>query len=907
MNDWTSERIESLERELVAMQGRERRYRGLFDSMIEGFGLAEILLDEQERPYDYRLLEVNEAFSRLTGHAIDEAHGKSARELLPDFVGKWLDTFAEVALAGRPARFESYIEGLGQWFDVVAYQTAPGEFAHLFVDITTRKRSEEALRQSRTMLEEAEKLSHTGAWEWDISADQLTFSEAWCAIHGVSRRILTPEELLPIAHPDDRAAIGEAFERVRRGIAPYDMEHRIVRQDNGEVRTVRARGDFVRDEKGRVVRVYGFAKDITEEKRSQEALRQSEERYRRQATELDTIYRRAPIGLCVFDRELRFERINERLAEINGIPAEEHIGKTPREVVPGLADQAEELARRIFETGEPALNIEIQGETPAQPGVARSWIEHWLPLQGGTENAWGINVVVEEITERKRMEALRRREVEFRTLAENSPDIVARIDPDHRHVYINPAVESITGIPREAFAGKSSVEIGFSEEASAAWEAGLSRVFSGGTAETLDLRLSTREGERQVESHLVPEFTPDGKIETVLAITRDVTDSRTMEAALRQQAAMLESILDNIPVMIAFYDAPNRVMRLNHYCEEVTGWTSEEANRVDLLAELYPEPDYRQKVIDYMNHPTVEWRPLRLKTRQGDEVESAWSNVALPDGSNIGIGIDLRERLQYEAELRRSKEALQATLDELRTTQQQIIQSEKLAALGTMAAGVAHEISNPLMGIFNYIAFARQRVEDPELKYPLERAEQELRRVRDLLKGMLTFARPSKRSVTAVDLATVFRQTVGLVAPEFRARQVDFSTDIPEDLPKVLGNEEPLQQVFLNLLLNARDAVEESSEKRVNLRARPTEEAVSVEVTDSGEGIPEAIRGRIYDPFFSTKPPGKGTGLGLSIVRTVITELGGRIEVFSEPGAGARFVVTLPVASAPDNRIRGES
>jgi PAS domain S-box-containing protein len=138
------------------------------------------------------------------------------------------------------------------------------------IDITERKKAEDAIKRSRTLLAEAEKLSHTGAWEWDVLADRWTFSDEWLRIHGTKKGSLSPEELIGIAHADDRTMIQKAFEDVRAGVKPYEIEHRIIRQNTGEVRVVRARGQFVRDPGGDVVRVYGFVQDITEQKRAEQ-------------------------------------------------------------------------------------------------------------------------------------------------------------------------------------------------------------------------------------------------------------------------------------------------------------------------------------------------------------------------------------------------------------------------------------------------------------------------------------------------------------------------------------------------------------------------------------------------------------------------------------------------------------
>jgi PAS domain S-box-containing protein len=150
--------------------------------------------------------------------------------------------------------------------------------AALQKEVTERKQAEEELRRSQALLSEAEKLSHTGAWEWDLTKNQWTFSDEWLAIHGCEKRNLSTDELLLIAYPDDRAAIERAFEDVRNGIRPYDIEHRIMRQDTGGVRIVKAYGQIVRDEHGTPVKILGVAQDITEREEMEQALRQSYDR-----------------------------------------------------------------------------------------------------------------------------------------------------------------------------------------------------------------------------------------------------------------------------------------------------------------------------------------------------------------------------------------------------------------------------------------------------------------------------------------------------------------------------------------------------------------------------------------------------------------------------------------------------
>jgi signal transduction histidine kinase len=222
-----------------------------------------------------------------------------------------------------------------------------------------------------------------------------------------------------------------------------------------------------------------------------------------------------------------------------------------------------------------------------------------------------------------------------------------------------------------------------------------------------------------------------------------------------------------------------------------------------------------------------------------------------------------------------------------------LIQQERLASIGLLASGVAHEVNTPLTGISSYAQMLLEETDPSDPRYGLlKRIEQQSFRASDIANRLLNFSRPDRHGFVGVDLNDLVEETLSLFEPQLRGCKIFVRREVDDDLPAVLGHRGKLQQVLLNLLLNARDAMAQGGEIWVRTAAEPG--GVRVEVQDTGEGIRPEILGRIYDPFFTTKGPGKGTGLGLSIAYGIVQEHSGRLTVDSRPGEGSRFTIHLP-------------
>ncbi len=230
--------------------------------------------------------------------------------------------------------------------------------------------------------------------------------------------------------------------------------------------------------------------------------------------------------------------------------------------------------------------------------------------------------------------------------------------------------------------------------------------------------------------------------------------------------------------------------------------------------------------------------------------------------------------------------------------EQQLLQAEKLSSIGLLAAGVAHEVNTPLAVISTYAQMLARQISGDETKARmLEKIAKQTFRASEIVNSLLNFSRTSPTEFGDVDLNRTVQDTVNLIEPQLRKAGVGLELSLAPQLPPIKGNAGRLQQVFLNLFLNARDAMEGGGTLRV--RTSVSEGSVQVDVADTGKGIPPEILSRIYDPFFTTKPAKRGTGLGLSVTYGIVREHGGTIEVESLPGAGTCFHLDFPAAGKP--------
>jgi PAS domain S-box-containing protein len=374
-------------------------------------------------------------------------------------------------------------------------------------------------------------------------------------------------------------------------------------------------------------------------------------------------------------------------------------------------------------------------------------------------------------------------------------------------------------------------------------------------------------------------------LHTIAGYLAIALDNAQLYNSLEQKAAQIErlkdfseNIVESMNVGVLAVDFSGAVESWNTQLEGLIGVPRQEAVGRK-LEEVLPA--------DLMEE---------IATRSADERVSSLYKFPMRshDGRNLLVNVSIAP-LVGKSGNRVGRLILFDDVTQRMHLEEQVFQNEKLTSLGLLAAGVAHEVNTPLAVISNYIQMLAKQLPagDPRQQL-IEKVVKQTFRASEIVNNLLNFSRTGAAEFTEVNLNAVVEEVLTLVAHPFRTAQVQVTRNLQEELPAVLGSNNKLQQVFLNLFLNARDAM--PSGGIVEIRTAAHNGSVEVEIIDSGAGIPRENLNRIFDPFFTTKSSGRGTGLGLSVSYGIVKEHAGKVDVRSTPGKGTSFRLEFPVA-----------
>src|SRR5436309_2462421 len=298
-------------------------------------------------------------------------------------------------------------------------------------------------------------------------------------------------------------------------------------------------------------------------------------------------------------------------------------------------------------------------------------------------------------------------------------------------------------------------------------------------------------------------------------------------------------------------------------------------------------------------------RSRRRLARQTERLDNSRRAVLhiLQDSHKDKLRLEASRKamIHIMGDLRETTAEMQRREQELRDKQEQLVQAGKLATLGELTTGVAHELNNPLNNTGLSVGNAPDPIElgrttKGQIGRELHNAMQQVHKATEIISHLRTFGRAAPVSREPISLRQVIERAVSLMQEQLRQRQIKVAFELGPEDPVVIGNPIQLEQVFINLLTNARDAVADSAHKEIRISGSVGSTTVQLAFADTGVGIPPGLEGRIFDPFFTTKEVGKGTGLGLSITYGIVKDHGGTISVVSRPGEGATFLIHLPLA-----------
>ena len=362
---------------------------------------------------------------------------------------------------------------------------------------------------------------------------------------------------------------------------------------------------------------------------------------------------------------------------------------------------------------------------------------------------------------------------------------------------------------------------------------------------------------------------------------------------------------------IIMADNDGNILYWNKAAEKILGFAPEEVIERNIAEIIIPDRFREDHIKGYKKLKDPRQAPVIGKTielaairKDGTEIpiELSLSAARIKDKFHaVGIVRDITERKRIEDELKKSNTELKKTLDELNKSHTLLMSQDKLASIGTLAAGVTHEILNPL-NIIGTIVQVMQLEKAPDgIKENLNDIMIQVNRAAKITNNLRMFSHHKKAELKSIDIHALFDSIASLQEHDLNLNNIIIDREFDDTEPLIEADEDQLAQVFLNLLNNAKDAMKGRSNNVITISTKAIDEMVEIRFSDNGPGIPREIIGKIFDPFFTTKDPGQGTGLGLSLVYSIIENHGGNIMVNPEKKDGAEFIITLPVkhSSAP--------
>ncbi len=863
--------------------GGEERYRQLFNELLDGVALHEIVCDGSGRPIDYIFLDVNPAFERLTGLRAPDILGRRALEVIPDLEPEWIERYGRVALTGAPDHFENYNAAIGRHFEVRAYRPAAGQFAAVFRDVTDRLRAEAEVRDQRAFAETIIASAGEGMIVYDLDLRFRVWNPVMEELTGLPATRVLGRDAFELFPEVMATGVGLDLDQARSGESSTSREFEFAVARTGKRGWVLQTNRPHRDAGGEIIGVVSSVRDITARHEMDEAIRRSEEQLR-------AIFDSVGDGVAIHEPYGKFVEVNRVVCERLGYTREELLDM-------GLADIVAPSAAP-FVSGNVELTLQGGVHSFESTHLRRNGTE--IPVEVVTRRIEfrgrpAILAVHRDITERtKANEALREQARLMQQLLDAIPSAIAAKDRDGRLQMVNDAFVQVIGHDHGRVIGKTVAELGMPDaELQAARDR---QVLDEGTIVSYESDTTPIDGPRlRLLMTKAPLRSQTGEITGIVSVALDISDRYRVEQALRLSEERFRRLFESAGDAIFMLDPTTGYFievnkatceRLGYSREELLGLTPLDVDTPEYAA-TFPE---RLKTIMARGSLSFE---TGLKRRDGAEIPVDMSATMVElEGRRILLAIarDISERKRAEAE--------RAELEE------QLRQAQKMEEIGRLAGGIAHDFNNLLTAIRGSASLALASLPPGDgPRDDLEQIEQAADRAAGLTRQLLAFARRTVLQPEVVDLGEIVRRLEPLLH-RLIGEDIRLLTSVPDNSNFVLADPGQIEQVIVNLAVNAADAMPVGGTLRIEIAGcdgsqglsefGPCGPMTSISVTDTGHGMDAETLKHAFEPFFTTKGPGKGTGLGLATVYGIVRQSGGSVSADSRPGVGSTFTVRLP-------------
>jgi len=882
----------------------EERYRNLVEHSLDGIYIIQ----------DNRFLYVNEEFCRIFGFSSpSEAIGRDYRELVAE---ESLRKVEEVAT--RKQRGERVLPRYTFWAKrkdgskfIAELSSVPVMYQGRLAiqgsirDVTEREKLLSALRESemryRSLFENAKDLVYLVDRDGRFIDGNKTAKE----ISGYRREEMIGKPFLPLVFPEDREKALSRFKKTISG-EKHTYSIRIIRKD-GEVRTLEISASPLVVE-GKIIGSQGIARDVTEREKLLAELK-------REKTFNERLIETANALIVGLDLEGKIVLFNRKCEELTGYNRDEVIGKKWFDIF-----LPERWRTRVYEVFSwlklVALPPTFKNSIVTKTGEERliSWRNALIKDERGRQRM--LLSIGEDVTEQEELER-KLREVNERltSLLDNTPDAVVITDTEGIIQYVNPAAEELYEYGRGELVGKHfSILLpkGKLERAMQLFK----KVISGEPLKNIESERITKSGKiRNVILTSSPIKDHEGKIVGVAGISKDITEKKMLEEKLRESEERYRTLFEYSGTAVSVIEPDGTYYLVNKRFEELSGRRKEDIEGKLKFYEIHP-PEERELLLK-------RFEAMLRGEKVSPEIEL---KVVRPNG-------EVREVRAFGRFIPGTKRLLVSLIDitERKRLEERLRQAEKMASLGQLSAGIAHEINNPLSfvlsnfnsleeylselgGFLSKLRKIKENIGDKEkvsslsselirsfeerdisfilkdLPKLISESKEGLSRIGRIVRELRAFASPRRESLQLLSVNECIE-----TALRFVWHQVKHKAEVIKDygeLPQIRGYPRELSQVFMNLLVNSAQAIEKKGV--ITIITRKEGEEIIVKVKDTGKGIPREHIPRIFEPFFTTKEGGVGTGLGLSIAYRIIEHHKGRIEVESEVGKGTTFIIYLP-------------